>query len=135
MGPDRLPCPPTKFNRKTLEDYIKNHYKASAFNLCKRQLWPITAGEPMRMHTNENAVPMYCRKRTKIPLHFREEIKKGLESDVMKGILEKVLPGEVDRWCSRMVIQPKKNGTARRTIDLVGGQGRRSGGSVNCLLG
>ena len=68
------------------------------------------------MHTNENAVPMYCRTPTKVPLHFREEIKRGLESDVMKGILEKVPPGEVDKWCSRMVIQPKKNGTFRPEI-------------------
>ena len=97
--PDRLPFPPTKSNRKALEDYIKSHYKASAFNLCKRQLWPTTAGEPMRMHTAENAVPMYCRTPTKVPLHFCEEIKKGLDSDVMKGILEKVPAGEVDKWC------------------------------------
>ena len=50
----------------------------------------------MRMHTAENAVPMYCRTPTKIPLHFHEEVRKGLETDVMKGILEKALAGEDD---------------------------------------
>jgi hypothetical protein len=34
-------------------------------------------------------------------------------------ILERVPVGEADMWCSRMVIQPKKNGTAR-TVDLSG---------------
>ena len=36
----------------------------------------------------------------------------------MKGILERVTVGEPDSWCSRMVIQEKRNGKARRTVDL-----------------
>ena len=59
--------------------------------------WLTSLFEPMRLHTAENAVPMYCRTPTKVPLHFREEVRKGLETDVMKGILEKVPAGEVDR--------------------------------------
>jgi hypothetical protein len=57
---------------------------------------------------------------TKVPLHFREEVKAGLESDVKKGVLERVPVGEADSWCSRMVIQPKKNGRPRRTVGLSG---------------
>jgi hypothetical protein len=63
---------------------------------------------------------VYCRRPTKVPLHFREEVKAGLEADVRKGVLERVPVGEADTWCSRMVIQPKKNGRARRTVDLSG---------------
>ena len=36
----------------------------------------------------------------------------------MKGILERVPVVEPDSWCSRMAIQEKKNGKARRTVDL-----------------
>ena len=72
----------------------------------------------MKIHTPEDAVPMYCRKPTKVPLHFMKEVRAGLESDVLKGVLERVPVGEADTWCSRMVIQPKKNGRARRTVDL-----------------
>ena len=108
----------TASNRKALEEFIRKHYKTSAFNTCKRQHWPVTAGPPMRIHTPEDAVPMYCRKPTKVPLHFMKEVRAGLESDVLKGVLERVPVGEADTWCSRMVIQPKKNGRARRTVDL-----------------
>jgi hypothetical protein len=110
--PDQLPVPATASNRKVLEEYIKNHFKAGAFNTCKRQHWPITAGPPMKIHTPPEAPRTYCRRPTKVPLHFREEVKAGLEADIKKGVL--------DTWCSRMVIQPKKNGRARRTVDLSG---------------
>ena len=47
-----------------------------------------------------------------------KEVRAGLEADVMKGVLEMVHVGEADTWCSQMVIQPKNNGRARRTVDL-----------------
>ena len=118
--PTELPMPATKSNRAALEAFIKDYYKEGAFNLCKRQQWPQLSGPPVKMHTAIDAVPTYHRKPTRVPLHFREEVRIGLESDVNKGILERVPPGEVDTWCSRMVIQPKKNGKARRTVDLSG---------------
>ena len=37
---------------------------------------------------------------------------------MLKGVIERVPEGEKTTWYSRMVIQPKKNGTARRTVDL-----------------
>ena len=114
--PDKLPMPATASNRKVLEEFIK----AGAFNTCKRQHWPITAGPPMKIHTPPEAPRTYCRRPTKVPLHFREEVKTGLEADVKKGVLERVPVGEADTWCSRIVIQPKKNGRARRTVDLSG---------------
>jgi hypothetical protein len=69
-------------NRKVLEEYINEHYKAGAFNICKRQHWPITSRPPMKIHTPADTPRTYCRRPTKVPLHFREEVKAGLESDV-----------------------------------------------------
>jgi hypothetical protein len=74
----------------------------------------------MKIHTPPDAHRTYCRRPTKVPLHFREEVKAGLEADVKKEVLDRVPVGEADSWCSRMVIQPKKNGRARRTVDLSG---------------
>jgi hypothetical protein len=74
----------------------------------------------MKIHTPPEAPRTCCRKPTKVPLHFREEVKAGLEADVKKGVLERVPVGDADTWCSRLVIQPKKNGRARRTVDLSG---------------
>ena len=72
----------------------------------------------MRIHTKEDTAPYCCKKPTLVPLNFWAQVKADIEADVMKGILERVLAGEHDKWCSRLVIQEKKNGKARRTVDL-----------------
>ena len=82
------------------------------------QKWPVIAGKPMKIHTKPETKPYFCKKPTMVPIHFKEQVRKDLESDVLKGVIERVPEGEKTTWCSRMVIQPKKNGTARRTVDL-----------------
>ena len=72
----------------------------------------------MKIHTKPDTVPCCCQKPTVVPLNFRAKVKADIEADVMKGILERVPVGEPDSWCSRLVIQEKKNGKARRTVDL-----------------
>ena len=86
--PDQLPMPASTSNRKALEESIKEYYKTSAFNLCKRQHWPVTAGPPMKIHTAPYEVPTYHMNPTRVPLHFWEEVCAGLEADVKKGILD-----------------------------------------------
>jgi hypothetical protein len=117
---EEMPMATMDSNRKTMEEFIRKHYKTSAFNTCKRQHWPVTAGPPMRIHTPDNAVPKYCRKPTRVPPHFMKEVRAGLEANVKKEVLERVHVGGggADTWRSRMVIQPKKNGEARRTVDM-----------------
>ena len=105
---DNMSMSATTSNRKATEEYIREHYKTSSFNTCKRQHWPVTAKPPMKIHTPADTVPTYCRKSTRLPLHFGEEVKAGFEADVKKGVLERIPVGEADTWCSRMVIQPKK---------------------------
>ena len=62
----------------------------------------------------------YCRRPTKVPLYLREEVTARLEADLKNGTLESMPMGEKDTGCSRMVIKPKQNGRARRTVDLSG---------------
>jgi hypothetical protein len=47
----------------------------------------------MRIHTPEDAVPKYCRKPTRVPLHFMKEVRARLEADVKKEVLERVHVG------------------------------------------
>jgi hypothetical protein len=68
----------------------------------------------MKIHTKPDPIPYCCKKPTVGPLNFRARVK----ADMMKGILERVPAGEPDSWCSRMVIQEKKNEKARRSLDL-----------------
>ena len=72
----------------------------------------------MKIHIQPDSIPYCCKKPTGVPLSFRAQFKTDIEADVMKGILEWVQVGEPDTWCSRMVIQVKKNGKAGRTVDL-----------------
>ena len=72
----------------------------------------------MKIHTKSETIPYYSKKPTMIPLHFRAQVKVDIEAEVKKGILERVPAGEHDTRCSRMVIQAKKSGKARRTVDL-----------------
>ena len=51
--PEEMPMAATASNRKALEEFIRKHYETNAFNTCKRQHWPVTAGPPMRIHTPE----------------------------------------------------------------------------------
>ena len=74
--------PATESNRKALKEYIKEHYRSSAFNTYKRQHWQVTSGVPMGIHTPADAVRTYCRRGTKVPLHFRDAVRAGLEADV-----------------------------------------------------
>ena len=116
--PDILPMPAINANRSKLEDWIRNHYASSAFNVCKRQAMPRTSGPVMNIFTQPGAVPVVVHKPSPVPLHWRAQVKADLDSDVIRGVLEKVPSGTPDTWCAWLVLQPKKNGTARRTIDL-----------------
>ena len=44
--PDQLPFAAVPENRKKLEDWILEYYTPGAFNVCKRQPMPSTAGPP-----------------------------------------------------------------------------------------
>ncbi|CAG2221850.1 unnamed protein product [Mytilus edulis] len=53
-----------------------------------------------------------------VPIHWKEEVKAGLDQDVRLGVLEPVPVGEPVTWCHRMVVCAKKNGKPRRTVDF-----------------
>ena len=118
--PTCLPFEPTEENRAKIEGWIKEYFKGSAFNICKRQTMPCTEGPPMKIHTHPDAIPVAIHKPVPVPLHYREEVRAQLRADVKRGVLRKVGPGEPVKWCARMIIQPKKDGRPRRTVDLSG---------------
>ena len=49
-----------------------------------------------------------------------KDVKDQLDKDVRLGVLEQVPVGQSVKWCSRMVVCPKKDGKPRRTVDLSG---------------
>ena len=116
--PDRLPFPASMENVKAMRDYILERWGASTFNQCPHQALPIMDGPPMSLHVQQDAKPVRAFTPAPVALHFQEEVKAGLDSDVEMGVLERVPYGEVPEWVSRMVIARKADGRARRVVDM-----------------
>ena len=116
--PTRLPYSATEKNRKKLNDYLLKYYSTSTFNTCTHQYLPMMSGEKLRLHIDDNAVPVAYHRPIPVPLHWQEDVKEGLDQDVRLGVIEPVPVGEPVTWCHRMVICPKKNGKPRRTVDF-----------------
>ena len=114
-----LPCDPTVENLPLIKDYILKRYASSAFNCCEQQPLPLMdTAPPLRLLVDNQATPTAVYTPSPIPHHWQERVKAGLDRDVRLGVLEKVPVNEAVRWCSRMVITAKHDGTPRRVIDF-----------------
>ena len=116
--PASPPFPATEANREKLEEYLLNLYSSSSFNTCEHQPLPMMTGPPLALSIDPNAIPKPCHNPIPVPVHWQEEVKRGLDRDVSLGVLEKVPLGTPVTWCHRVVICTKKNGSLRRTIDF-----------------
>ena len=72
----------------------------------------------MRIMIDNDAKPVAHHTPVPVPLHWQDEVKAGLDQDVLLGVIEPVPIGEPVTWCHRMVICAKKNGKPRRTVDF-----------------
>ena len=64
------------------------------------------------------ATPVAVHKPIPVPLHWQQDVKASLDSDVKLGVLEQVPVGDPLTWCHRMVTTRKKSGKPRRTVDM-----------------
>ena len=96
-----------------------DYYKSSTFNTCDHQPLPLIDGPPMRLMVDPNAEPVAHHTPVPVPIHWKEEVKAGLDQDVLLRVLEPAPVGESDTWCHRMVVCAKKrNGKPCRTVDF-----------------
>ena len=116
--PDKIPFPATSEYRQQIADRIKTRYSASAFNTCPHQKLQVMTGEPLQISFASEYTPYAAHKPIPVPHHWKEEVKRKLDADVALGIIEPVSQGIPTRWCARMVVVPKKDGSPRRTVDL-----------------
>merc|ERR1711954_156820 len=93
-----LPFPAIPANRKRLEDWILQYYSPGAFNICKRQPMPSTAGPPMKIFVDPGATPVRCTKPIPVPLHFGAQVKADLLADEKRGVIERVPLGIRPTW-------------------------------------
>ena len=115
----QLPCEPIKENLHILKQYILDRYADSGFNCCENQPLPLMdSAPPLRLFVDAQATPVAAYTPSIVPAHWNEEVKKGLDRDVKLGVLEPVPVNEPAKWCSRMVVTPKPDGSPRRVIDF-----------------
>ena len=74
------------------------------------QLLHAMKGALLKIVFKEEPNPHAVRTPIPVPHHWKKQVKADLDRDVQLGIIERVQQGEVTKWCSRMVIAPKRNG-------------------------
>ena len=75
-------------------------------------------GPPIQIHIDPNAIPVKFTKPVPVALHWQKQVEEDLERDIALGVLERVPLGEPTKWCFKMLIQRKEDGSPRRTIDI-----------------
>ena len=117
-APEKIPHSPTRENKEKLKAWLSKNFESSAFNTCTHQPLQEMTGDPMKFHFKDDYEPHAVHTPIPIPHHWEDTVKEDIDRDVRLGILEKVPEGTPVEWCARMVVQPKKDGTPRRTVDL-----------------
>ncbi len=116
--PTKIPFPATTKNREKLQQWLLDYYSSSTFNTCEHMQLPMMNGRPLRLLVDKDREPKAHHTPIPVPIHWREEVKAGLDRDVSLGVIEPVPIGTPVTYCHRMVICAKKNGKPRRTVDM-----------------
>ena len=117
-APAQLPFAATEENTEKMRQYLLHRYSASTFNVCPHQRLPTMTGPYMAINDPPDGEPVATSRPTRVPIHWREQVKSQLDRDVALGVIEKVPPGTPVTWLHNMVITPKPDGSPQRTVDL-----------------
>ena len=118
--PTRPPAPPFELveeNVERLEKWFLEHFGRTVFS-TERSPLPEMHGPPHHIHLQPGTRPHAVHVPATVPHHFYDEVRRQLDDDIAKGIIEAVPAGEATEWCARMVVVPKKSGKPRRTVDF-----------------
>ena len=77
--PVKIPYEPILSNLSKLEQWIRDEYAASAFNVCECQPLPAMHGPPLKIFMNPEAKPKASHSPIPIPVHWQKEVLQGLE--------------------------------------------------------
>lgn len=114
--PKEVPFPPLEESVPQLKEWLLRHFLGSTFNTSRHPL-PVMVGRPHQIHLVEDVKPYACHTPAHIPKHWEVKVKRQLDEDVRRGVIEPVPVGEATEWCARMVVVAKKTGQPRRTIN------------------
>ena len=118
LMPTEVPFPASPANRGKLQAFLVNSYRYSMFHTCEHQSLPMMTGLSIKLVIDRDSKPVAYHTPIPVPLHWQEEVKAGLDQDVMLGVIEPVPIGTPVTWCHHMVICAKKTGKLQRTVDF-----------------
>eukprot|EP00111_Clytia_hemisphaerica_P020937 TCONS_00061733-protein len=116
--PKELPFECIPENNDKMKEWLLDYFASSTFNTCPHQRLPQMDGPPVEIHLKPNAVPKAVHTPASIPIHWQDQVHKDLLRDEALGVIERVPYGEPVKWCHRMVVTRKHDGSPRRTVDL-----------------
>ena len=115
--PKQLPFRCIPENNSKMREWLLNRYKGSTFNKCTHQLLPGMTGPPLKIHLKPDAEPFAVTTAATVPKHWEKMVKDNLDKDERLGCLGQTPIGVPTKWCFRMIIVPKADGTCRRAAD------------------
>ncbi len=116
--PKQLPFKPSPENNQKMKEWLRDRYACSTFNKCSHQQLKGMSGPPLELHIDESIPHKPAQTPAMVALHDQEAIKKQIDEDVALGVIEPVPHGDTSKYCHRMVVTRKADGTPRRTIDM-----------------
>ena len=120
-APTQAPFPITDTEecRAKLQEWLLNNYKSSTFNTCPHQVLPGMTGQELKLAIKPGATPTSHTIPHRVPLHWRDKVKEGIDRDIKMGIIEELPPDTPAIWCHKMVVTSKPGSTKpRRTVDM-----------------
>ena len=109
IQPDTLPFEPKDENNKKMKEWPLARFGDSTFN-CPHQTLPMMTGPPIKIHIDPTAIPVAVHTPALTPIHWHDEIKEQLDTDVRLGVIEKVEPNTPTTWCHRAIWTRKPDG-------------------------
>lgn len=95
--PDAMTLTPLDETFQQLEEWLLHHFSASALNASRKPL-PVMAGKPHHLHLIEGAKSYACHIPAPVPRHWQVEVKRQLDEDVARGMIEPVPVGGALGW-------------------------------------
>ena len=72
--PVSMPWPPTESNVDALEQWIRDYYATTGFNMCEHQALQAMTGPPLKIRVEEGAEPRVVHQPIPLPQHWRQEV-------------------------------------------------------------
>ena len=96
--PVSMPWPPTESNVDALEQWIRDYYATTGFNVCEHQALQAMTGPPLKIRVEEGVEPRVVHQPIPLPHHWCQEVLDKLERDYRLWVIRKVPAGTPATW-------------------------------------